>query len=165
MLDLTALPHTLLNGAIISVLSGIIIMGSLWYNPRLWLQDYPKPIRDKVPPLSPIEKRQRLIVGVVFMGVLLSGALLEVSRLRANQAEFGTAYLHIFILFFIFNLFDALVLDLFIIAWLKPKFVMPAGAEDMAYLFQDYHKHFTDFLKGMVFCMVFSLPFAVIAIL
>jgi hypothetical protein len=35
----------------------------------------------------------------------------------------------------------------------------------MEYLFRDYRKHLTDFLKGMVFCVVASLPFAIIAVI
>ncbi|MDX2075274.1 MAG: nitroreductase [bacterium] len=165
MLDTLALQHTLLNGAIVSLVVGIIIMGSLMFNSRLWLQDYPKQIRDKVPPLSPLEKRQRLIVGVLFMSILFGMVILEALQLRANDVSFGTAYLHIFIVLFMFNLFDALVLDLFILTFLKPKFAIPPGAEGMEYLIYDYRKQFTDFLKGMVFCAIASLPFAVIAIL
>jgi hypothetical protein len=165
MLDSLALQHTLFNGTIVSLVVGTIIMLSLMFNSRLWLQDYPKPIRDKVPPLSPLEKRQRLIVGVLFMSILFGMLILEALQLRAGNVSFGTAYLHIFIVLFMFNLFDAVVLDLFVITFLKPKFIMPPGAEGMEYLLYDYRKQFTDFLKGMVFCIVGSLPFAVIAIL
>ena len=58
-----------------------------------------------------------------------------------------------------------LVLDLFILTLLKPKFVILPGAEGMEYLFNDYRKQLIDFLKGMVFSAVVSLPFAVIAVL
>ncbi|MCC7451053.1 MAG: hypothetical protein IT324_26800 [Anaerolineae bacterium] len=166
MLDSSALQHILLNGAVLSLVLGVIIMGSLMYNARLWLQDYPKPIRDKVPPLSAVEKRERVILGVVFMGVLLGGVFLTALQLRANQGlPFGAAYLYIFLMLALFNLFDAVVLDLIVITWLKPRFVILPGAEGMEYLFHDYRKHLTDFLKGMVFCAVGSLPFALIAVI
>jgi hypothetical protein len=138
------------------------------YNARLWLQDYPKPIRDKVPPLSPAEKRDRGILTVLFLGVLFGGVILAVLQLRTaypGTLSFGIAYLHIFLMLAVFNLFDALVIDLFIITLLKPSFVILPGAEGMEYLFNDYHKHLTDFLKGIVFCLVASLPFALIAVL
>ncbi len=138
------------------------------YNARLWLQDYPKPIQEKVPPLSPAEKRGRVVVSVLLIAVLFGGVILETLQLRtagAGSLSFGAAYLHIFLLLFIFNLFDALVLDLFIITLLKPRFVILPGAEGMEYLFHDYRKQLKDFLKGVVFCIVASLPFALVAVL
>ena len=168
MFDSLALLRTLLNSVILSLALGVIIMGSLMYNARLWLQDYPKPIRDKVPPLSPAEKRDRVILTVLVLGVLFGGVLLEALQLRTAQPgtlSFGVAYLHIFLMLSVFNLFDAPVLDLFIITLLKPRFVILPGAEGMEYLFNDYRKQLTDFLKGIVFCLIASLPFSLIAVL
>jgi hypothetical protein len=168
MLDQLALQRVLINGTVLSLVLGVLILASLKYNARLWLQDYPKPIRDKVPPLSAAEKRERAVLALVFIGVLIGGAILAALQLRtypAGTISFGAAYLQIFLMLAIFNLFDAVVLDLFIITLLKPRFVILPGAEGMEYLFHDYHKHLTDFLKGIVFCAVASLPFAVIAVL
>ena len=126
MLDSLALQRILINGTVLSLVLGVIVLGSLMYKARLWLQDYPKPIRDMVPPLSATEKRERAVVALVLIGVLLSAIILETLQLRINQAgaiSFGTAYLHIFLMLAIFNLFDAVVLDLFIITLITPKFV------------------------------------------
>jgi hypothetical protein len=70
-----------------------------------------------------------------------------------------------FILLLMFNVFDALVLDLIILTWFTPKFAILPGTEDMVYLFRDYRKQFINFLKGMVFSVVASLPFAAIVVL
>jgi hypothetical protein len=164
-LDSLALQRILINGTVLSLVLGVIVLGSLKYNARLWLQDYPKPIRDKVPPLSAIEKRDRAVVSVAVIGILFGGVILATLQLRTGQAlSFGEAYLSIFLMLAMFNLFDAIVLDLIILTLLKPKFVILPGAEGMEYLFHDYRKHLTDFLKGMVFCIVVSLPFALIAV-
>lgn len=168
MLDSLALQRTVLNGIILSLALGVMVIGSMMYNARLWLQDYPKPIRDKVPPLSPKEKRQRTGLAVLLLGFMLGMMTLEVFQLRAAPAEtisFGTAYLHIFLMLSIFNLFDALVLDLFILTLIKPKFAILPGAEGMEYLFNDYRKQLTDFLKGAAFCTIASLPLAGIVVL
>jgi hypothetical protein len=168
MLDSVVLQRTLLNGIILSLVLGVIVIGSMMYNARLWLQDYPKPIRDKVPPLSSTEKRHRLVLQVLLMGVLFGGIILEALQLKTDQTRvisFSAAYLNLFLMLSIFNLFDALVLDLFILTLLKPKFAILPGAEGMEYLFNDYRKQLIDFLKGVVFCAVASLPFAVIAVL
>jgi hypothetical protein len=159
------LQHVLINGTVITLAVGVIILGSLMYNARLWLQDYPKAIREKVPPLTPIEKQQRVVVAVLFMSVLFGGLLLTAIQLRGRALAFGEAYLLFFLMLFLFNLFDAVVIDLLILTGLKPKFVILPGAEGMEYLFNDYRKHVGDFLKGMAFCAIASLPFAAVAAL
>jgi hypothetical protein len=156
----------LANGSIFSVALGLVILGSLAFNARLWLNDYPKPIRERVAPLSTAEKRDRGIVSMLFLGVLVGGLLFVVAQLRTIEGiSFGAAYLHLFVILAMFNLFDAVVIDLLVITLLKPKFVIIPGAEDLVYLFHDYRKHMTDFLKGMVFCAVASLPFALLVVL
>ena len=79
--------------------------------------------------------------------------------------SFGAAYLHMFLLLAIFNLFDALVLDLIVLTWLKPKCMILPGAEGLEHLLYDYGKQLLDFFKGIVFCAVASLPFAALAVL
>jgi hypothetical protein len=170
MLDSLQVQRTLLNAVILSLLLGNILLAALMYNARLFLHDFPKAIQEKVPPLSPGEKRDRMVLTVLFMGVLLGGLILETVQLRQGNVQpgslsFGAAYLHVFLLLAIFNLFDALVLDLIVLTWLKPKCMIPPGAEGMEHLLYDYGKQLRDFLKGMVFCAVASLPFAAIAVL
>src|SRR5262249_39766553 len=158
----------LVDGIILCVSTGIIVVGSLMYNARLWLQDYPKPIREKVPPLSNAEKRERVVVAAMVLTILVGTVLLSALQLRVEHRgahSFGAAYLTIFLILFMFNAFDAVVLDLFLITWLKPKFVIIPGMEGMEHLLYDYRKQVGDFLKGIVFCVVFSLPFAAIAVL
>jgi hypothetical protein len=170
-MDTLALQHTLLNGIILSLVLGNIILAALMYNARLFLHDYPKAIQEKVPQLSPGEKRDRTVLTVLFMGTLLAGLILETAQLRqmnaglAGSLSFGAAYLHVFLLLAIFNLYDALVLDLVILTWLKPKCIIPPGAEGIEHLLYDYGKQLRDFLKGIVFCAVASLPFAAAVVL
>ena len=87
----------------------MIVMASLIYNARLWLQDYPQAIREKVAPLSRVEKRQRAVIAALIMGVLFGGVLLETLQLRNTQAGaiyFGAAYLYIFLMLVTVNIFD-----------------------------------------------------------
>ena len=65
------LADILRDGAILSVLASIILMGTLWLRPRLFLQDYPKEIRAVVPPKTEEEKRLSLMVGIPFLLVLI----------------------------------------------------------------------------------------------
>jgi hypothetical protein len=164
MMNTLSLNQVLLDGTILSLLTGIVVIASLRYNARLWLQDYPKPIREKVPPLNTVERRERRIVAVVMLATLIGPLVYYAFQLRANpELTFGTAYLHFFLVLLIFNLFDAVVIDLVYLTWMTPKYVILPGSEGMEYLFHDYRMHFVNFLKGIVFCIVFSLPFAALA--
>ena len=61
-----------MNGVILSLVLGNITLAALMCNARLFLHDYPKAIQAKVPPLSPGEKRDRWLLTMLFMGVLLA---------------------------------------------------------------------------------------------
>ncbi len=39
--------RVVIDGTLLSLILGAMIMGSLVYNPRLWLQDYPKAVQAK----------------------------------------------------------------------------------------------------------------------
>ena len=56
-------------------------------NPRMWLQDYPQDIQDRVPPKTEREKRQALIVGIPFLVVL--AAVPFISTLTLNRQGGG----------------------------------------------------------------------------
>ncbi|MCC7209543.1 MAG: hypothetical protein IT323_19700, partial [Anaerolineae bacterium] len=47
------------DGALYSGVLGVAILGSLAWNPRLWIQDFPKALREQTPPLNNTERRQR----------------------------------------------------------------------------------------------------------
>jgi hypothetical protein len=155
-----------LNGIILSLVLGNITLAALMYNSRLLPQDFPKPIQEKVPPLLSVERRYRIILTILIMSVLLSGLILETVQLRQMNAgpagvlSFGSAYVHVFLRLASFNIYDALVLDLGILTWLKPNCIFPPGAEGVEHLLYDYGKQLRDFLKGIFFCAVVSLPFA-----
>jgi hypothetical protein len=161
-----SLTRILIDGALLSALLSILILASLYYNPRLWLQDYPAEIRARVLPLSRREKRERAFVALLFVAVIIGALIFSVAQLRATHGgsvPFVTAYLHIFGVLSIFNLFDAIVLDLILLTGFKPKFAVIPGAEGMEYLYHNWGMHLTNFLKGVIFCAVFSLPVALIA--
>jgi hypothetical protein len=155
-----SLQQALTDGLICSLVMSVLIIASLYANPRLWLQDYPKAIQAKVPPLNRQEKRWRLLLAVPLIALLMGFPLY--STYNAEVANGGTlpflsAFLHAFIVSNIFNLWDAIVLDLALLTFMKPKFATIPGAEGMEYLYNDWGMHLTNFLKGVVFCTVFSL--------
>lgn len=158
--------HLLNWGLLLCALMGIIVMGSLYANPRLWLQDYPAEIKTKVPPNTPQEKRLQWGLAVVFIGGMIAILYISTIQLKASGTlTFFTAWLNAFLLFNIGNLFDAVVLDL-PLAILKPKFMILPNTQLADYaIFNDWRLHVGNYIKGVIIGAVFALPIALVALL
>jgi hypothetical protein len=121
-----------------------------------------------VSPLTAQEKRQQKLMMLPFLVVMLGVPLYATLQLRTangGSISFLSAYLNVFFILQIFNLFDAVVLDLIILTFMQPKFAVLPGTEGMEYLYRDWSMHLKNYLKGIVFCAVFSLPLALVALL
>ncbi len=163
-----SLSQVLLDGAILSLVMGALIVGSLAYNARLWLQDYPESMRKRVPPLTDSEKRAQKLFMIPFLLVMLGIPYLSTSGLRAEAGgalPFLSAYLNTFLVLNLFNLFDAVVLDLLLLTFVKPSFAILPGTEDLVYEFRDWGLHLRNYLKGIVMCAVLALPITLVALL
>jgi len=159
MFDLT---KVLIDGAVLSILASIILIGSGMYNPRLFLQDYPAEIQAKVPPKTQREKRLSLVVGIPFMVLLLAMPFISTLTLKGQHGgaiEFLPLFLHAFGVIFIFNLVDLLLLDWLIFCYFTPSFFVIPGTEGMA-AYQDYGYHFRASLIGTGLSVVGGLVIA-----
>jgi hypothetical protein len=157
--------HSLLYGAILSGVMFAIILGSLAYNPELWLNDFPPDIRAKYGPASEKTKRQKKWVAPLFLMALLGimvASLIQVPRLSGGQMRFLPAFVHLYIVFLVFNLVDLLVIDWLIGIVLRPRFTILPGTEGMAG-YRDYAYHLRAFGTGMVGGLVASLVLAAVA--
>ncbi len=142
----------LIDGAILSLLASLYVMAVLWFNPRLFLQDYPAPIQAAVPPKTEREKRLSLILGLPFLVLLLVAVLFStLAFVRGSEGgvPFWAAFLHAFGVVFAFNVVDWLVLDWVVFCTLTPQFLVIPGSEGMA-AYKDYLYHFRAFLVGTV---------------
>jgi hypothetical protein len=168
-MDGLSLQRILLDGLLLIGVMGVIILGSLVANPRLWLNDYPKAIRAKVPPNTREEKRVQGILMLLFLGSMIGVLYYSAAQLKAangGSISFLTAWLHTFLLFNIGNLFDAVVIDFLILTLMKPKFMILPGTDIAEYaVYNDWRLHTVNYLKGVVIGAVFSLPIAFIVAL
>lgn len=168
-MDGLSLYRVIIDGLLLCGVMGVIILGSLYANPRLWLQDYPRAIRAKVPPNTREEKRIQWIVGLLFLGSMIGILYYSTAQLKAANGgtiSFLTAWVHSFLLFNIGNLFDAVVIDYLILIVMKPKFMVLPGTEIADYgEFNDWRLHMVNYLKGIAIGAVFSLPIAFLATL
>ena len=158
------LVHGLIYGAILSVLMGVIFLGIAYFNPEIWLNDYPPDIRERFGPMSEKARRQRRLAGIpVFL--LLFGTIaistIRLTRIGADETFFAV-FLGTFIVLLVFNLVDLLILDWLVFNTLKPGFVVLPGTEG-ARGYSDYGFHFRAFLKGVAGALVVSLLVAGVA--
>jgi hypothetical protein len=163
-----SLERILIDSTILSLMIGVILLGSLIYNPRLWLQDYPAQVKAKVPPNTAREKREQYLLIIPFFLVMLGGPIYSTYLLRLENGgtlPFLTAYASTFFVTNILNLFDAVVIDLLILTLMKPKFAVISGAEGMEHLNRDWGMHLRNYVKGVLIMSVFSLPLAAVALI
>jgi hypothetical protein len=144
--------HSLLYGGYLSIAMSILIMGSLLYNPEIWLHDFPKDIQEKYGPPSKKSIRQRNLFAfpfmAIFFGILIAAVWTLPAAIGATPTFFQLAF-SIFIVFMVFNLADLLILDWLIGIVLRPKFWVLPGTEGL-HGYTDYSFHFKGFLKGTV---------------
>ena len=167
-MDAFSLNLTLIDGLAFSLALGAVIFSSFFINVRIWLQDFPAEVRAVVPPLSSHEKRQQYFFGAWLLIFMVAGLWLSAQHLKAvngGTVPFVSMFLHLYLVFTMFNLFDLLVIDYFIGAVLKPKWSVIAGAEHLAYLHQNLSYHLKGFWKALIVSAVFSLPIAALSML
>ena len=160
------LQHVVINGALVSLIVGVLIMASLRYNPRLWLQDYPAVVKAKVPPMNQQEKVQQRFIAIPFLLLMLGAPFVTALMVKSDNGgvlSFPYAYLTAFGVLQFFNLFDAVVLDYLILSLMKPAFAVIPGTTREESLVVGWEFQVRNFLKGVVICSLISLPIAFLA--
>jgi len=159
---MTLLPivsHALIYGVILSAVLFTLIMVLTRINPEIMLKDYPPDIQAKYGPMSERSKRQRIPVAIFFIAVLLGIVAMSFQEVRTNAGGdilFLDAFVHLLVMFSVFNLLDWLVLDWLIVVTILPRFIILPGTEGLAG-YKDYGFHFRGFLIGSVITFVTSI--------
>jgi len=160
--------HALLYGVILSGVLFTLILGLVRINPEIMLKDYPPDIQAKYGPMSERSKRQRIPGAILVIVVLFGIVILSFQDLGTDPQDdlsFFTTFVHLFVMFSVFNLLDWLVLDWLIVVTIRPSFIILPGTEGLAG-YEDYRFHFRGFLIGTVITLVTSiLVAAVVAVL
>lgn len=152
-----AVNRILIDGGLLSLVAGLFILGSMAWNPRLWLKDYPQVIQDAVPPRSRAEKRLATFWGLPYLILLLAAPAYSCLRLHRADPTLGFSglFLHTLGVSTVFNLVDLLLLDWLIVCLITPAFVViPGTAGSPGY--KDYGHHLRGFWAGMLSSVVIS---------
>ncbi len=146
------------DGAILAVLASAWVIGSLRYNPRLFLRHYPKEIREAATPLTDAERKTSKLVGLPFL-TLLVGAPIWSTLIFAGahpDASFVDQAIHGFGVSMVFNVVVFLVLDILWLGALRPKWAMIQNTEHFTFRFNTAD-HARGFVVGTVMALVVGL--------
>jgi uncharacterized membrane protein AbrB (regulator of aidB expression) len=153
------LQHSLLYGLILSVLLLAVIVASA----LLQRANRPAtaPADGQAAASDPQLQRKALAVPVLLVMVGALAAAVWSLPSTGLTPTFGTVFICAFLVAFVFNVFDLLVIDwLLVVAW-HPAWFIPPGTEGDA-ANRDIRFHFKGFLKGLGFSLAAGLMTAVI---
>jgi hypothetical protein len=125
-----------------NVLLSIVVYGSLYLNPAMWVHDYPPDIQAAVGPVS-VPAFQKLAIGALFLVIAAGVPLWSSAKLRReNNGEltFPSAFVHNALLALYFAVWDLLILDWLIFVTIQPTFIIIPGTEGLAG-YADYGFH------------------------
>jgi hypothetical protein len=146
-----SLKRVLIDGTILNVLLSIIVYGSIYANPMIWVGDYPPDIQAAVGETVDVPISQTIIFAVLCFGVVIGVTLYSNARLRqqnGGQLSFLAAFVNSALIFFYFAVWDLLILDWLIFVTIQPSFVVIPGTEGLAG-YKDYWFHFKVSFLGL----------------
>lgn len=153
------LTAALIHGALLCAWMTLVILGSLRHDPRIWQDDAPKPIQALLGPMPASTRRRRagwglvMVVGLVGLSVQLMTAGLPATTGIPDRL------LAAYLMFELFNLYDALVIDVGLILLWAPDWAFVPGTKGHPAL-RDWKFHLRAWLIGVVA----GVPFAGIVV-
>ncbi|MFO7567403.1 MAG: hypothetical protein R6X02_32470 [Enhygromyxa sp.] len=149
------LTAALIHGALLCAWMTFVILGSLRHDPRIWQDDAPKVIQAQLGPLPASTRRRRAVWAVVMLiGLVgLSGHLMTAGL--PAEAGIPQRLLAAYLMFELFNLYDALVIDIGVLLWWAPDWAFPPGFKGHSAL-RDWSFHLRAFGIGVLA----GVPFA-----
>lgn len=159
------LKESTLIGLVTSAVLSVLVIGSLLIDKEMWLSDYPPDVKAKWGAMSAKAKRVRNIFAVPFFAVMIGGATLTVIRLRealGMTPPFLAVFVGIGVVFVVFNLVDAVILDWLILMVVWPQLGVLPGTEGMAG-YHDMRLWTVNLLKGFALAPLAGLLVAGVA--
>lgn len=137
----------------------LIILPSLYKEPIKHIMSYPKEIRERVENLPQykdiIQTKEKRHLSIKLLAVLIFAIVLAVVAYFSGARNFTSAYLHVFTLFFVVNIYDMIVLDIGIFCHSK-KTRIP-GTEDMDKEYRSPWHHIRGAVIGTIIGAIVAL--------
>jgi hypothetical protein len=146
-----SIKRVLTDGTIMNVLLTIVVYGSIYANPLVWISDYPPDIQEAVGSVD-VPIGQKIVAATVSLCIIVGVALYSSAKLRRRndgELSFLVAFVHSALLLFSFTVWDLLVLDWVIFVTIQPDFIVIPGTEGLAG-YKDYWFHFEVSFLGWV---------------
>ena len=155
--------HSILAyGISMSAVLTMILLGSIAYNPMLWLRTYPEDVKSKVQPKNNQGKKLALIFQIPFLIIMIGVPIFSTAILKSNMGNefsFWIGFANFAGISSMFNLVDTVIIDWIIFCKITPKFIIIEGTERMEG-YKDYTMHLKAFIKGLIITIILSFVFS-----
>lgn len=148
-----------IQSIILCAIFTFLILPPQFKNPLSQIISYPPAIRKRVESLPQYQdileatkqkNSARKIIGTCIAIIMLAGV-----AYFSGKATFVSAFIHVFILFFVVNMYDLIILDLIVFAYSK-KIIIP-GTEDMVSEYKNPIHHIKGAGKGIIIGIVVAI--------
>lgn len=152
---------------VLCIVFTLAILPAQYKDPMVMIMSYPPNVIKRVEQLPQyagcIKEREKKHISKKIFGLFFFAILLAMIAYFSGCREFGDTFSHVFMLFFVVNLYDMLVLDWGIFCHSK-KLRIP-GTEDMDEDYKDYLFHVKGAMKGTVIGSIVAILSGVIILL
>ncbi len=149
----------LYEATIYSLVLIFIILVSQILHSRLWLKEYPEPIRTAAAPMSRREKLIKRLLDLPLMIIKAGYPVFSAFVYKAAMSEaynFWYGFVHLLVLYGMFILLDLLFLDGLIFCLITPGFVVIEGTGELKSAYKDFCFHARKALSEFGLSVVFS---------
>ena len=133
-------------------------------SPRVWgYADYPRAVKDKVPPQTKMEKTLAALITGPWVLFVLAFPLFSAYSLKSElggRIPFGTAFLDLAVPWLLVALVDLVILDWLVVSRLTPRFVIIPGSEKADY--RDLSEHYRGHVRAFGLIALASLAAAAV---
>lgn len=137
---------------VLCIIFTLMILPAQYKDPMVMIMSYPPNVIKRVEQLPQyagcIKEREKKHISLKIFGVFFFAILLAVVAYFSGCREFLDTFIHVFVLFFVVNIYDMLILDWGIFCH-SQKLRIP-GTEDMEKDYKDYLFHAKGAVKGIV---------------
>ncbi len=161
-----SLNQLLIDAVIYNAALGSLVVGTLYINPEIWLNDYPPDIKEKYGPMSQRSKRHAALMVIPFFGIMLGGLIWSNRRQKRQNGgclSFRAAFTNAYALILSGWLFDLTILDWLVFVRHTPDFMVLPGTEGMAG-YNDAVFHLKEHIKALPMLAGLALIIAMLTV-